>query len=285
MRRHYLGQKSHAELQWENCTHRFVDDAKLIKIEQPTFCRSQYFTLIELLIVIAIIAILASMLLPALNNARERGKAISCASNLKQNFLAFSSYSLDYTYFPIASTSVSEPWNTGLWYMKILPYLGYTKMPESWNEVNRIRRYKTLDCPALSVGVQDNTLAFSMSGFCALSVDPWRLFGLLPCPGGNYASQQYIKPDSAHFGNSKYRLSGLLIIADTLAIISTNNTSPVNIPNGDYLNDTIGTPHTNSFRHLSKKNLLFMDGSIQPMSKNQIASTGINDLYHLYIER
>jgi len=91
------------------------------------------FTLVELLVVIGIIALLISILLPALNKARQSAKKIACLANLKSLGNAFVMYSgANKGWWPYpTSTQASNTQNgsnayggTPIWYDAIDPYLG-----------------------------------------------------------------------------------------------------------------------------------------------------------------
>ena len=85
--------------------------------------RKTGFTLIELLVVIAIIAILAAILFPVFAQAREKARAISCVSNLKQIGLANGMYVQDYDEtFPSGWGDGPEAGIT-IWRICLQPYI------------------------------------------------------------------------------------------------------------------------------------------------------------------
>lgn len=109
------------------------------------------FTLIELLIVVAIISILASILFPVFARARENARRASCLSNLKQMGLGLRMYTQDFDErMPPAYVKVTDSnWkypngsteSTRAWYLLIYPY---------------VKNYQVYTCPSAGSALHYN---------------------------------------------------------------------------------------------------------------------------------
>jgi len=203
------------------------------------------FTLIELLIVIAIIAILAALLLPTLNRAREVGRKITCISNQKQLGTGFHMYQNDFN-----------------------DYL----MPPINNNITAIRLYTCQYHWDYYIGRNYLSYNLNSGGWPALQNNQWKAFA---CPKdniirmNNYNNLSYSVPE-AMLGNSNtatgIKLTNPLLFPSRTMILGEND-----LKNSSFLHSACGYSGsdgeirlTNASYvgrpHESSANFLFIDG-------------------------
>ena len=113
------------------------------------------FTLVEMLVVIAIIGILASLLMPSLMKSLEMARAVSCANNLKQIGVSSGDYANEYNGFFPAGQAPAKPGYMPLFWFDGLNIGGMLQLP--WlpyrtgnTGLNSLVAGTIINCPSLS---------------------------------------------------------------------------------------------------------------------------------------
>ena len=217
-----------------------------------TGMKHRCFTLIELLVVIAIISILAGMLLPALNNARENGRAVSCMSNIKQVNDFFFNYAGDYNdvimpaYCP--KTGGSRYWSA---HFKQIDYNGFNKI-QAWNTSKSL-----VKCPSVRAydwtGPGRNIDGAFTDFSCNVNTNGWS--------SSNWVDLKLNKVTKIKNPSGRSQLSengvginGCMAVAYGYARSQETNVGYQGL----------------AFRHNNQANFVFHDGHAERIKKNQI---------------
>ena len=214
------------------------------------------FTLIEMLVVIGIISILASILLPALGKARDKAVSMSCLSRQKQLGILALSYAGDFNGWgmPVMSTEngVARHWAT------LLSDLGYLAASTPATRASSIA-----SCPAPGLTVLTTWGDNSFYGLRRLgqSYEPIRIGVEKPYAQSGAVSWRWRSP------------ANVIYLGDTLfrryqdQPIQEFYTQNFGMDDNNYMKNAAGLVH---FRHGGFANILFGDGRAQSITPNEL---------------
>lgn len=211
------------------------------------------FTLLELLIVISIIAILASLLLPALYKAKKKTQSITCQGNEKSIGLAVSFYSADYNdYLPNNGTllvecddSISD--SSTSWAEKLFDYLQID--PEARGYLG------VFTCPGTS---EKNNIRYDVRKKYGLNF--YSLNGELVGNDTNTFSCQYYIKQSVQRSQANYILGYDRNHSWEVYKSPVNNPKRISGFNSELAPNTGGSPHSDG------RNYFFLDGHVEKIA-------------------
>lgn len=228
------------------------------------------FTLIELLVVISIIAILAAMLLPALKQAKERGKSIHCLNNLKQQGVCLLQYINDYDgstmkvydNYDIPAGTYAMPW-----IYTLAAHAGIENRLRWFPNYNADKGFGIFSCPS---NLKQKDLGYMGVGEEQAS---YGVNGHITQTGPNAVNLGGGRPFTSRI-TRWYNPSDLMLITETAYFIVTSSSN----------SDDFDMSSGNKYRHphSNKLNLLYGDGHADSLAR--ILSRGTVMPGHVWTE-
>lgn len=243
-------------------THRRLSPARhgMSLVRSPLDLAHQGFTLIELLVVISIIAILASILLPAVGLVKDASRRLSCQSNMRQLVAGILAYAGDQDGFTPYASHFSD--NTP-GFVSPIPGWGGATTVETWGQ----NLLLFMDLPTVPTVTQSSQL-----GIFACPENKAQRF---PCGnGGNLI-------DSSYWGNGGQRwnqawsgqflngnLSQMSHLSSLIAVLESKYVVDPSLNTGANTVPSIGVGLAYiRYPHRGASNLVYADGHTGPAVK------------------
>jgi len=246
------------------------------------------FTLVELLVVIAVIAILVSLLLPSIGRAKQKARSVKCISNVRQMHLGFINYANDHAdqLPPLNSGGPFKnpiiPHNPTNWWYRIMSGTGY--LPDVAVKRGIWR------CPNVGPDDLDAPFGEEMEGYGVVE-------NLDHIPGLDSLIWYAYDRDGKVRGS--YRLSAIrrpaqLWLVGDVGVPKPNVGDLGNYPYGGYYRTDISTFPPDAlgiwdnkpaakqpgFRHTLRANVSFVDGHVEAKDYRALSSNE-NDIFGL----